>query len=207
MPLLEPGGLYFQGGAERSVRKPLTKSQQMALVRARNTSPERRLRSALWQAGLRYRLHAHTPAGRPDLVFAGPKVAVFIDGCFWHGCPEHYSRPRTRPEFWADKLRLNVARDRKQTLELEQRGWIVVRVWEHDVTTRVDLVVSWICVAVRGGGFEDDGNWRVVQVDPTTREHVETRHLEALRNPALSRSETGPRVTGRKPSRESAGTQ
>ncbi len=181
------------------MKKPLTKSQQMARVRPRHTSPERRLRSALWQAGLRYRLHARTPVGRPDLVFVGPRVAIFIDGCFWHGCPEHYSRPHTRPEFWADKLRLNIARDRTQTLELERRGWTVVRVWEHDVTTSLGLVVSRISSAVCGGGFEDEGNWRVVRVDPSIGEQLETRHLEALRDPALRRSEAGPRVTGRKP--------
>src|SRR5215211_8176900 len=107
----------------------------MARVKGKNTSPERILRSALWRNGLRYRLDYKVPAGRPDIVFPGPKVAVFVDGCFWHGCPAHYSRPRSQQEFWSEKLAANVERDRRQTLELESRGWRVVRVWEHEISS------------------------------------------------------------------------
>ena len=80
------------------------------------TKPETLLRSALWRRGLRYRLEYKTEWGRPDLTFLGPKVAIFIDGCFWHGCPEHYVRPRTREAFWQKKLKENVNRDRRQIL-------------------------------------------------------------------------------------------
>ena len=111
------------------------RSRMMSRIRGRNTRPERRLRQALWAAGLRYRKHAKTPVGRPDLVFVGPRVAVFVDGCFWHGCPRHYVRPRSRTDFWSRKLRENVDRDRRQTLELHVRGWTVVRIWSANYTS------------------------------------------------------------------------
>src|SRR3712207_3574763 len=113
----------------------------MARVKGTNTSPERMLRSALWRDGLRYRLHHKVPAGRPDIAFPGLKVAVFVDGCFWHGCPAHYSRPRSREEFWARKLAANTERDSRLTRELESSGWIVVRVWEHEILSDLEEVV------------------------------------------------------------------
>jgi DNA mismatch endonuclease (patch repair protein) len=115
----------------------LTRSQQMSRIRSRDTKPELILRRILWSRGLRYRLHAKTPFGRPDLVFARKKVAVFVDGCFWHGCPDHYAPPRSQSRFWAEKLRQNVARDRLQTRQLEAHGWRVVRLWEHEIADQL----------------------------------------------------------------------
>src|SRR5262245_56530052 len=115
----------------------LTRSEQMARIRAKDTSPERLLRCALWRAGLRYRLHRRTETALPDLVFRRDRVVVFVDGCFWHGCPEHYVRPRSRGEFWDTKLARNVERDRAQTRDLEARGWRVCRIWEHAVFENV----------------------------------------------------------------------
>lgn len=111
----------------------LSRSEQMSRIRGRDTSPEVLLRRELWRRGARYRLHAPTPGGRPDLVFVRQKVAVFVDGCFWHGCPQHYVRPRTQGDFWAKKLRDNVRRDMQQTAALEAAGWAAVRLWEHEV--------------------------------------------------------------------------
>jgi len=104
--------------------------------------------------------------GRPDVVFPGPKVAVFIDGCFWHGCPEHYVRPRSRTEFWAEKLAQNVARDRRQTLALEAQGWRVVRVWEHDVFTQLDEAVEDVTAAVREKEWSPVSSQVVVRLEP-----------------------------------------
>ena len=73
-------------------KRKLTKSEQMARVRSKDTEPEMVLRKALWKSGLRYRLRPGLP-GTPDLAFVGRKVAIFVDGCFWHGCPEHYTCP------------------------------------------------------------------------------------------------------------------
>ena len=143
----------------------------MSRIRGKNTKPEQVLRKALWVAGHRgYRKQAKTPVGRPDLVFPGPRVAVFIDGCFWHGCVEHYVRPRTRLEFWAKKLHENVARDQRQTRELEALGWQVVRIWEHAVFTDIEGSVDRIAAALNGA---DEPGRRprfisVVPIDPAT---------------------------------------
>src|SRR5215475_6215393 len=96
----------------------LTRSEQMARIRGAHTSPEVELRSLLWRSGLRYRLHVKALPGRPDLVLSRSRVAVFVDGCFWHGCPDHYVRPRSRTRFWAEKLSQNVQRDCQQHCQL-----------------------------------------------------------------------------------------
>ena len=160
----------------------MTRSKQMATMKARNTKPERRLRSVLWARGLRYRLHRKTPVGRPDLVFPRPRVAVFVDGCYWHGCPDHYVRPRTRHEFWAEKLEANIARDRRQTCELENDGWLVVRVWEHEVDDAIEHVCDIIEQAVRKRVRQSVKRWRVHRVDPIGPEDRERRYLVDLRD-------------------------
>ncbi len=116
----------------------LSRSEQMARIRGRDTAPEKLLRKQLWSRGIRYRLNYRLPVGRPDLTFPGKRLAVFIDGCFWHGCPDHYVRPRTRTEFWSAKLRENVERDIRQTAELEKLDWRVVRFWEHEIFTELE---------------------------------------------------------------------
>src|SRR4051812_22667472 len=116
---------------------PLTRSENMARIRAGDTQPEVQLRCALWKRGLRYRVNYRTPGGRADLALPGRKVAIFVDGCFWHGCPEHYVRPRSPSAFWERKLLENVSRDRRQTQQLLDAEWIPIRLWEHEV--REDL--------------------------------------------------------------------
>ena len=118
----------------------LTKSQQMARVRTRETAPEMALRRALWHRGLRYRLHPRLP-GTPDLAFIGARVAVFVDGCFWHGCPLHYTPPRTNADFWLQKIDVNRARDARVDRQLLELGWRPVRVWEHTIKTDVEQAV------------------------------------------------------------------
>jgi DNA mismatch endonuclease, patch repair protein len=74
----------------------------------------------------------HLPlAGKPDFAFPKQKVAVFVDGCFWHGCPKCYTRPKTNQKFWDNKRETNMARDRRVARELRARGWKVIRIWEH----------------------------------------------------------------------------
>jgi DNA mismatch endonuclease (patch repair protein) len=157
----------------------LTRSEQMSRIRGRNTSPERLLRGRLWKLGHRYRLHSRTEVGSPDIVFVRKRVAVFIDGCFWHGCPEHYVRPRSSSDFWARKLRENVDRDRRQTIELERLGWRVVRVWEHQVFEALDSAAAIVIAALTQPRWSAPASWRVVGVellDETT--DLERRHLE-----------------------------
>jgi len=106
--------------------------------RRRDTGPEKRLRSALFALGLRFRVDrpirvtAQDRPIHPDIVFPRAKLAVFVDGCFWHGCPEHGTSPRRNSHYWNAKLRLNVERDRRYDALLRDAGWTVVRVWEHD---------------------------------------------------------------------------
>ncbi|MDP2788404.1 MAG: very short patch repair endonuclease [Pseudomonadota bacterium] len=114
------------------------RSLLMGRVRHRGTAPELLLRQALWTAGLRYRLGSkpHLP-GSPDLVFPGAKIAVFVDGCFWHGCPLHGSHPKTREAFWAAKITRNQVRDLEVDAALATMGWSVVRLWEHEIKTNL----------------------------------------------------------------------
>jgi DNA mismatch endonuclease (patch repair protein) len=101
----------------------------------RDTKPELALRRELHRLGLRYRVdHAVIPGvrRRADVVFARAKVAVYVDGCFWHGCPQHATKPKANAEWWEDKLSANVARDRDTDERLRVAGWTVVRHWEHE---------------------------------------------------------------------------
>lgn len=110
----------------------------MGRVRRRGTGIELALRKALWAVGLRYRLGVHPPLpGTPDLVFPRARVAVFVDGCFWHGCPLHGTRSKTRSEFWDAKIARNQARDTDVDASLSALGWQVLRIWEHEI--RADL--------------------------------------------------------------------
>jgi len=124
------------------------RSDCMSKIRGKDTKVEVVLRKAVWRNGLRYRLHAKLP-GTPDLVFPRSKVALFIDGCFWHGCPTHGVRPRTNRAFWADKLKKNVERDKQTNRELREIGWKVIRCWEHEVEKRLDRLVVRIGQAVK----------------------------------------------------------
>jgi DNA mismatch endonuclease (patch repair protein) len=175
----------------------LSRSEQMSRIRGAHTQPERVLRSALWRAGLRFRLQGPTPAGRPDLIFPGRKVAVFVDGCFWHGCPAHYVRPRSRDAFWAAKLTENVARDRRQTRLLEDEGWRVVRVWEHEVFEDLVAAVEAVEAAVRGESSPTP-SWRVIRVEVVDADaDVERRHLLDLRDDAATDIRDGRRITAK----------
>lgn len=96
---------------------------------------ERQLRSMLHRRGLRFRKHLAPLRGlrcRADIVFTRRRVAVFVDGCFWHRCPDHASDPKANGEWWALKLGANVARDARNNRELTQAGWKVLRLWEHE---------------------------------------------------------------------------
>ncbi|MFF0302489.1 very short patch repair endonuclease [Streptomyces nigra] len=114
--------------------------------RNKNTSPELAIRSLVHAAGLRYRVAAKPiPQMRrtADLVFRPCRVAVFIDGCFWHGCPEHFVPPKTNPDYWSAKIGRNMARDKDTDAKLSEHGWIVLRFWEHqDAVSCADEVIQ-----------------------------------------------------------------
>lgn len=122
-----PEGSWASTPASRKVMKA---------NKSRDTKPELALRSAIHQLGLRYRVDAPPIDGlrrRADIVFPAARVAVFSDGCYWHGCPDHY-RPakKNNREFWSDKISKNRARDRDTDARLAEAGWFVIRVWEHE---------------------------------------------------------------------------
>ncbi len=111
-------------------------STRMRANRRRDTRPEQRLRSLLHAEGLRFRVDQRVVAGdvtvRPDVVFTRARVALFVDGCFWHSCPIHGNQPQRNTSYWAPKLVRNVERDRRVSEALERDGWAVVRVWKHE---------------------------------------------------------------------------
>jgi len=111
---------------------PKQRSTCMSRIKSRDTKPELMLRKLLWSKGYRYRIANNLP-GKPDIIFTKSKVAVFVDGCFWHKCPEHYHSPKTRAEFWENKISGNINRDRKNDRLLKEQGWLVIRVWEHEI--------------------------------------------------------------------------
>jgi DNA mismatch endonuclease (patch repair protein) len=113
-------------------RTPAQRSETMRRVRSTDTSCERALRSAIHRRGLRYSLRRKLP-GSPDIVFVNGRVAVFVDGCFWHGCPKHCRRPSSNTAYWTAKIDRNMARDARVSGDLRARGWRVIRLWEHDV--------------------------------------------------------------------------
>lgn len=116
----------------------------MAKIRSKNTKPEMLLRRALHALGYRYRIHGSVLPGKPDLVFAGRRKVIFVNGCFWHGhdCPVGSRLPKTNTEFWADKRRRNQERDCAQRLRLTEMGWTYLDVWECEVTAKTNLVVD-----------------------------------------------------------------
>ena len=122
----------------------------MAANKRRDTGPERAVRKLLHAAGLRYRVDYPVVADgvrvRPDIAFTRIRLAIFIDGCFWHCCPEHGSQPATNTGYWSPKLAANVERDLRQTEILERAGWRVLRFWEH---APADEVAQAICENVR----------------------------------------------------------
>ncbi|MGI8710752.1 MAG: very short patch repair endonuclease [Acidimicrobiales bacterium] len=104
--------------------------------RRRDTKPEIRIRSNLHRRGLRYRKDLLLRPGevrvRPDVVFTRMRIAVFVDGCFWHGCPDHQHIPKRNRAYWVPKLRANVDRDRRVDAALVADGWAAIRIWEHE---------------------------------------------------------------------------
>lgn len=122
------------GSAKTQRPPPLSNvvSRQMSGMPSRDTRAEVTLRRELHSRGMRYRTHLRTLPGRPDVAFTRARIAVFVDGCFWHRCPDHGTAPKNNGEWWADKLDANVARDRRNDDDLRRLDWITVHVWEHE---------------------------------------------------------------------------
>jgi DNA mismatch endonuclease, patch repair protein len=123
-------------------------SRKVMLGNRSESQIERALRSELHRRGLRFRKHASPVPGlrcRPDVVFTRQRLAVFVDGCFWHRCPEHGSEPKANHEWWQVKLDANVTRDRRNDAALGEAGWTVLRLWTHEP---LEGMVDAVCRAV-----------------------------------------------------------
>ena len=132
------------------VLTPQQRSYCMSRIQGRDTKPELLLRQILWGLGLRYRLKSKI-LGRPDLVFPSARVVVFVDGCQWHCCPEHFVRPKSNQAFWDAKFEKNRRRDIAVNDGLRIEGWRVIRLWEHEIERAAMDVALRIHEAVRQG--------------------------------------------------------
>ena len=179
--------------SERKVREVdrLSKEERsrlMSKVRGWDTGIEAAFRKELWRRGGRYRKNFRVEGIKVDVVFTRIRLAVFVDGCFWHGCPIHYTVPKSQAEFWAQKLRANVERDRRQTLALELAGWRVIRIWEHNVKRNLGHAAEEVIQLCKTGCKPEFGyDWRVVSVSGAGASA--SRVLEDLRS-GISKIET-----------------
>lgn len=117
------------------------RSEVMSKIKSKDTTPEMKLRKELWARGYRYRIHYKLP-GKPDIVFVGKRIAIFVDGCFWHKCPKCYIKPKSNKKYWLPKIEKNVERDKKNTKLLENKGWKVIRIWEHEIKKDFIVVID-----------------------------------------------------------------
>lgn len=146
----------------------------MSRIRGANTGPEIIFRKVLWANGLRYMLRYHLP-GKPDLVFVSARLAVFVDGCFWHACPLHATKPKANSAFWRKKLRGNVKRDRVVNSLLQQSGWRVLRFWEHEIEADLRPAVRRVLATVRR-----KKSWSSVRSKPIS--HCSSKSRETSRS-------------------------
>ncbi|MGY1637896.1 very short patch repair endonuclease [Geodermatophilus sp. SYSU D00742] len=129
----------------------------MSRLRRRDNGPEMAVRRLLYGRGLRYRVCFRVPGQRRrtiDIAFLGARLAVYIDGCFWHGCPEHNHMPKANAEWWAAKIAMNKARDAAVNAQLESLGWTVLRFWEHEAP---EHVVSAVLAHLKGRSRKHSG--------------------------------------------------
>jgi DNA mismatch endonuclease (patch repair protein) len=109
----------------------------MSAIRSENTKPEIVLRKALWAKGLRFRVYYGKE--KIDIAFPSKRLAIFVDGCFWHGCPIHSHLPKSHKDYWHPKLKRNIERDKAKNSRLERDGWKVLRFWEHELTNTEEV--------------------------------------------------------------------
>jgi DNA mismatch endonuclease, patch repair protein len=136
---------YLRDGRAPIPEKEVT-SKIMSSIRAKNTKPEIALRKALHASGLSgYRLHWKKAPGKPDITYPGRKLAIFVNGCYWHRCPHcNPPFPKTHQGFWEEKFRKNTERDLRKVEQLEQQGWKVIVIWECQIRDNLQICVDMI---------------------------------------------------------------
>ena len=128
----------------------MTRSENMARIKSKNTSIEIRLRKALWTRGIRYPVNDKTVFGKPDIVFKSKRIAIFCDSEFWHGKNylENKYEVKTNQEYWNAKIKRNIIRDEIVNKTLKEQGWSVLRFWGQDINKNLDMVVNQIINAI-----------------------------------------------------------
>jgi len=136
---------YIRDGRSPIPKKEIT-SKIMSSIKSTNTKPELLLRKALWTSGIRgYRIHWKKVPGRPDIAFPEKKIAIFVNGCFWHRCP--YCKPpmpKSNLPFWEEKFRKNILRDRSKTKLLKKLGWNTIVIWECQLKNNLRIYIDQI---------------------------------------------------------------
>lgn len=145
---------------------PATRSRMMSGIRGKDTKPEMLIRKALHARGFRFRLHARELPGKPDIVLPKYKAVIFVHGCFWHGHDCRYFKvPKTRTEFWLQKIDGNRIRDQQQLPRLAEQGWRVLVVWECATRTHgsaglvmpIDLIAAWLLQGTSSAQIDESG--------------------------------------------------
>ena len=127
------------------------RSFNMSRIKGKNTQPEIELRKALFKNGHRGFSVSSKIIGKPDIIFTKKKIAVFIDGCYWHKCMKCFITPKTRTKWWMKKINRNVKRDNKVDTLLKSDGWKVLRFWEHDINKSIDKVLNKMITQLKKG--------------------------------------------------------
>jgi len=125
------------------------RSEIMSKIKGKNTSLEVKVRKELWKRKKGYKLHDPKLPGRPDISYRRQKVVIFLDGCFWHGCPDHFKMPDSNAEYWSNKIKSNIERRNKVKAELEEKGYTVLEFYECKVKEGFQDVIGEICDYLR----------------------------------------------------------
>lgn len=121
----------------------------MSRIRGTETKIEIKLRKELWRLGYRYRKNPSGYFGKPDILLKKYCTVIFVDSCFWHGCPKHYRIPLSNVEFWKEKIERNRARDKKVNRHYKKMGWKVIRIWEHEIKNDMNKAIAKIVYLLR----------------------------------------------------------
>lgn len=116
----------------------------MTSIKGKNTAPELTIRKLLWKNGIRYRIHNRKILGTPDISNKKRKIAIFIDGCFWHGCSNCYKEPTTNVKYWRDKIEKNQLRREQVKINLSKEKWTILQFWEHEINKDPNAIIKHI---------------------------------------------------------------